>query len=452
MYMLSTIFILLHVIVSVHALKIPDDTVLNMALADNEMNIPFQLDQKYAMELFTAHQKSKLLPKPSLRTFSSLPQSLNLCEHCCALPTEDDNEDYLSDEETVHLSSIKSTQSYWAQCSQDVLLCYQISEYADQEAMSIPCTDMGPVLRKTKQDRKLSLRIDARSWWKNGQVCFQASTSYSNAQTNLILGRMLEIENLTNIRFIPLQTCRAMTASGELLADTCGGCKDYVVIMPSDNPGCFSNVGQTGGPQFLVLNFDCFNPYSFHVPVAEGGVVLHELGHTLGLFHEHQHASRDILVLWKNIPSASYPNYLPLDATFVENNQEGEYDSASIMHYAEYYPNVPQNDSPRVLCRKLPTCSATSGEKCLKQSVSFCTPENVDAGKCTIPTEAFCDNTDKFLGQQVAFSAGDIEAFREMYPEMPQASRLPPLFDSASSELLMSLYVVMMWMLCFYGM
>ena len=62
-------------------------------------------------------------------------------------------------------------------------------------------------------------------------------------------------------------------------------------IFPGD--GCYSDVGLQTGVQLLSLGPGC----------VEHGVVLHELLHTLGLWHEQSRLDRDdyVTIHWDNI-------------------------------------------------------------------------------------------------------------------------------------------------------
>ncbi|EDO49971.1 predicted protein [Nematostella vectensis] len=66
---------------------------------------------------------------------------------------------------------------------------------------------------------------------------------------------------------------------------------DYVMLY--FGPGCQSDVGRVGGFQTTSLGEGC-NDY---------GIITHELGHLIGLYHEQNRPDRNtyIDVLWDNI-------------------------------------------------------------------------------------------------------------------------------------------------------
>jgi len=102
---------------------------------------------------------------------------------------------------------------------------------------------------------------------------------------------------------------------------------DYVLV--TSLPGCaISDVGLRGGQQKVCLGEDC--------PV---GSIIHELGHTVGLWHEHCRHDRDTFVTvdLDNIDNDSLQNFTidsiadqPTPTTDI-----GDYDFGSIMHYSE---------------------------------------------------------------------------------------------------------------------
>ena len=98
-----------------------------------------------------------------------------------------------------------------------------------------------------------------------------------------------------------------------------GTSDDYLVF--EDRGICRSRVGRRGGPQLVELNARC-----------TVGDVVHEIGHAIGLWHEHSRSDRDrhIRVLEENVePGQSY-NFAVHDGSAQEH---GTYDLRSIMHY-----------------------------------------------------------------------------------------------------------------------
>jgi Astacin (Peptidase family M12A) len=96
---------------------------------------------------------------------------------------------------------------------------------------------------------------------------------------------------------------------------------DYVVFRNSPD-GCSSSVGKQGGVQYVNLGAACST-----------GNAIHEIGHTVGLWHEQSRSDRDqyITIAWTNIIPNTQHNFLQ---HISDGDDIGTYDYASIMHYS----------------------------------------------------------------------------------------------------------------------
>ena len=100
--------------------------------------------------------------------------------------------------------------------------------------------------------------------------------------------------------------------------------QDYVKFVNRYN-GCFStHVGREGGIQYINLPFDCN-----HL-----GIVIHEIGHALGFWHEQSRPDRDryVRVNLNNTSPLNWFNFLKMRDSVVDH-QGSHYDYGSIMHY-----------------------------------------------------------------------------------------------------------------------
>ncbi|CAB3992407.1 Tolloid 1, partial [Paramuricea clavata] len=98
--------------------------------------------------------------------------------------------------------------------------------------------------------------------------------------------------------------------------------KDYVYIFSGS--GCCSFVGRRGGKQKLSLGLGC----------DTFGIIVHELGHCVGFWHEQSRPDRDnyVKILYENIHQQDKHNFKKLEDDDINSLQQ-RYDFHSIMHY-----------------------------------------------------------------------------------------------------------------------
>lgn len=125
----------------------------------------------------------------------------------------------------------------------------------------------------------------------------------------IILGAMQEYHNKTCIRFRPYTK-----------NDT-----NWIEIK-SDQNGCWSSVGMQMEGQVINL----------HSPKCiRHGVVVHELLHALGFYHQQSSADRDdfVIIHWENIRAGRERNFNKYNTTTV-TDYNITYDYESVMHYS----------------------------------------------------------------------------------------------------------------------
>ncbi|XP_052224040.1 uncharacterized protein LOC127839696 [Dreissena polymorpha] len=111
---------------------------------------------------------------------------------------------------------------------------------------------------------------------------------------------------------------------------------DRIIFTPVENI-CESYVGRMIGPQYISLDPQkCMT-----LPI-----ILHEIGHSIGLYHEHTKADRDdyIIVHYENINRTYHYNFDKLIVDeYLDFNQT--YDYHSIMHYGKNFFADPRNET-----------------------------------------------------------------------------------------------------------
>lgn len=114
---------------------------------------------------------------------------------------------------------------------------------------------------------------------------------------------------------------------------------NYIEFIPAD--GCYSNLGMIGGRQVIGLGSGCTT-----------GNTIHEIGHALGFFHEHQRTDRENLIIINNgnIISGYENNFKTYSQLGINGFQIGQLDFNSIMMYDSYafstngYPTIIKTD------------------------------------------------------------------------------------------------------------
>jgi hypothetical protein len=97
----------------------------------------------------------------------------------------------------------------------------------------------------------------------------------------------------------------------------------FVKIVPFDQPYCRANIGYTGRCTYMWLNGVC-----------SVGLIKHEIGHTLGLYHEQSRHDRNehVQILWDNIKPGFRGNF----SRYTTGRDVGAYNIDSLMQYSSY--------------------------------------------------------------------------------------------------------------------
>ncbi|XP_064648331.1 astacin-like metalloprotease toxin 3 [Lineus longissimus] len=175
------------------------------------------------------------------------------------------------------------------------------------------------IVEKFQSRRKRAAIVkDSNKLWPNNVV------PYSFNETSFNYDQKLFMKDVV-LPFYEKHTCidfRTKTSSDTnwLTIEDCGGTQ-----WSGWNSGCVSNLGfKKQGEQFVCLsgNNDCKTP----------GLMFHELGHVLGLKHEHQRGDRDthVTVNYANIQKGSSSAFDKFDNS---DYLVTAYDLRSVMHY-----------------------------------------------------------------------------------------------------------------------
>lgn len=150
--------------------------------------------------------------------------------------------------------------------------------------------------------------VDPSLRWPDANIPYVISASFPLYDRSVIARAFMEYHNKTCLRFVPRTNQR-----------------DYIHIIKGS--GCSSNVGRTGGAQPVSLGNGC----------VYVGIVIHELMHAAGFWHEQSRADRDefITIKWDNIVNSMAYNFQKYNLDRIQY-LGASYDTGSVMHYGAY--------------------------------------------------------------------------------------------------------------------
>ncbi|KAK6960977.1 zinc metalloproteinase nas-13 [Biomphalaria glabrata] len=160
--------------------------------------------------------------------------------------------------------------------------------------------------QKVKRWKRKAIRDQVYRWPKKEIPYEIVPNIFSTSDLREINAAIAEWQNYTCINF------RRATRSDS----------NYVRI--DNGNGCSSNVGMVQGPQTLHLARAC----------RYKGIIIHELGHASGFFHEQNRPDRDnhVTILKQNILQNALTEFVKYPANVV-NTYGVPYDYSSVMHY-----------------------------------------------------------------------------------------------------------------------
>lgn len=234
------------------------------------------------------------------------------------------------------------------------------------------------------QNKSVAISLTSRRW-PDFTIKYSIASNFNNPSRVYSAIQTIESQidcinfveiNCTDPEFTISRTSRTLGGTGSSACET----DDYIKFISGSGNVSSSNVGRIGGKQFVTIS-----------NAAGSGTVIHEIGHALGLWHEHQRLDRDNYVIYnpQNAQNGSGANFTTPQAQV----SVGPFDFNSIMIYSSF------------------TFSNGNGPVLTKL------------------------NGDTFTGQSVSFSPGDIAVLESIYsdPTIPIANTSRTLIDYEAS-------------------
>lgn len=160
-------------------------------------------------------------------------------------------------------------------------------------------------------DPDRNVLIDHHYRWSNATIPFYIEEDhFDDEEIKTILSAVHEFQAKTCLRLKPYQST-----------------DENWIIITGNEGGCWSSVGMRGegGQQLNVHAPQC----------VQKGVVIHEMLHAAGFYHQQSAANRDdfVEIKWENIDDGHASNFNKYNSTVVTDYSLG-YDYESIMHYS----------------------------------------------------------------------------------------------------------------------
>lgn len=149
--------------------------------------------------------------------------------------------------------------------------------------------------------------VNTTAIWPYGLIYYSFGAEFTNDEKNIIKNAINRIINVTCLTFLEIEK-NVIT--------------DYILFRKLY--GCYSFIGRQGGEQILSIGEGCLIE----------GIIIHEMLHSLGFWHEQSRYDRDdhVEIRWNNIYPDKEKNFQKYTQREIQHLNV-PYDYSSIMHY-----------------------------------------------------------------------------------------------------------------------
>ena len=178
---------------------------------------------------------------------------------------------------------------------------------AEGDVILGPADEMMPATAESKSQRRKSIGLsDVRKLWPAGVIPYTVDPLLPNPSRVQAAVNHWNTQLAGTIRLIP-RTSEPY----------------YIKFVRTTAYNCYSYFG---------MNSMAAQPVRLHDACSVRNII-HEIGHAVGLLHEHVREDRDkyVKVLWQNIQTGQSYNF---NQSITTSDDIGSYDYSSIMHYA----------------------------------------------------------------------------------------------------------------------
>ncbi|XP_031559878.1 tolloid-like protein 1 [Actinia tenebrosa] len=199
------------------------------------------------------------------------------------------------------------------------LVCVVNGDNEDYDPCKADGIIQGDIATNRRQMRtRRAATADRNRFWKDGMIPYDIEIDYTGEQKATILRAMRHWENFTCLSFIEKSDQ-----------------DDDYIYFHNGRCGCCSFVGRKGnGRQGISIGKNC----------DKFGIVVHEIGHVVGFWHEHTRPDRQeyVTIINENIKKGEEHNFQKLTNRDIDSRNE-DYDYGSIMHYGKYTFSTSKN-------------------------------------------------------------------------------------------------------------